>query len=144
VSSDLTSAQSLSESLKRLALFEDLPPQALAALTATARDELFDEGTWILSEGAENADLFLILEGEVGLVRNEVEQAVMHAGMFFGEISVLLDEPAIAGVVARTPLRCAVIDRSALVPFLLAHPTVTLRLLQAEARRIADEFPWRA
>jgi hypothetical protein len=41
-------------------------------------------------------------------------------------------------------LRCAVIDRSALVPLLLAHPTVTLRLLQAEARRIADSDPWRA
>ena len=65
----------------------------------------------------------------------------MHAGMFFGEISVLLDEPATAGVVARTPLRLAVIDRSALMPFLLANPTVTVRLLQAEARRISDAEP---
>jgi CRP-like cAMP-binding protein len=144
LSSDLTSAESLTESLGRLALFADLPSEALAALAATVRDVRCDEGTWILREGDENADLFVILEGEVGLVRNEVEQAVMHAGMFFGEISVLLDEPAIAGVVARAPLRCAVIDRSALVPFLLANPSVTLRLLQAEARRIADAFPWRA
>ncbi len=68
----------------------------------------------------------------------------MHAGMFFGEISVLLDEPVTAGVVARTPLRLAVIDRSALMPFLLANPTVTVRLLQAEARRISDLNPWRA
>jgi len=144
VSSDLTSAQPLTESLRRLALFTDLPPEALAALVETVRDERFDEGTWILREGDENADLFLILEGEVGLVRGEIEEAVMHAGMFFGEISVLLDEPVTAGVVARTPLRCAAIDRSALIPFLLAHPTVTLRLLQAEARRISDLNPWRA
>ena len=75
---------------------------------------------------------------------DEIERAVMHAGMFFGEISVLLDEPATAGVVARTPLRLAVIDRSALMPFLLANPTVTVRLLQAEARRISDLSPWRA
>jgi CRP-like cAMP-binding protein len=144
VSSDLTSAQPLTESLRRLALFADLPPEALDALAKTVRDERADEGEWILREGDENADLFVILEGEVGLVRDEKEQAVMHAGMFFGEISVLLDEPAVASVVARTPLRCAIIDRSALVPFLLAHPTVTLRLLQAEARRIADAYPWRA
>jgi CRP-like cAMP-binding protein len=144
VGSDLTSAQPLIESLRRLALFSDLPPEALDALAETVREERADEGAWILSEGDVNADLFLILEGEVGLVRNETEVAVMHAGMFFGEISVLLDEPAIAGVVARTPLRCAVIDRAALIPFLLANPTVTLRLLQAEARRIADANPWRA
>ena len=144
MSSDLTSAQSLTESLRRLALFADLPAEALAALVETVRDERVDEGGWILREGEENAALHVILEGEVGLVRDEMEQAVLHAGMFFGEISVLLDQPVVAGVVARTPLRCAVIDRSALVPFLLAHPTVTLRLLQAEARRIADAYPWRA
>jgi CRP-like cAMP-binding protein len=144
VSSDLTSAQPLSESLRRLALFSDLPAEALDALAETVRDERAAEGAWLLTEGAENADLFVILEGEVGLVRDEIEQAVLHAGMFFGEISVLLDEPVIAGVVARTPLRCAVIDREALVPFLLANPTVTLRLLQAEARRIASADPWRA
>jgi CRP-like cAMP-binding protein len=144
VSSDLTSAQPLNESLGRLALFADLPPEALAALVETVRDERVDEGVWVLREGDENADLFLILEGEVGLVRDEIEEAVMHAGMFFGEISVLLDEPATAGVVARTPVRLAVIDRSALIPFLLAHPTVTLGLLQAEARRISDLNPWRA
>ncbi|MEK6274071.1 MAG: cyclic nucleotide-binding domain-containing protein [Actinomycetota bacterium] len=142
--SDLTSAQPLIESLRRLALFSDLPAEALEALTETVRDERVEEGTWILTEGDENADLFVILEGEVGLVRNEIEAAVMHSGMFFGEVSVLLDEPAIAGVVARTPVRCAVIDRAALIPFLLANPTVTLRLLQAEARRIADANPWRA
>ena len=144
MSSNQTSAEPLTESLRRLALFEDLPSEALAALVETVRDERVDEGAWILSEGAENADLFLILEGEAGVVMDEMEQSVMHAGMFFGEISVLLDEPATAGVVARTPLRLAVIDRSALIPFLLAQPTVTLKLLQAEARRISDLSPWRA
>jgi CRP-like cAMP-binding protein len=144
VSSDLTSAEPLTDSLRRLAVFADLPPEALAALVETVRDERIDEGAWILREGDENADLFLILEGEAGVVRDEVEEAVMHAGMFFGEISVLLDEPASAGVVARTPVRLAAIDRSALIPFLLANPSVTLRLLQAEARRISDLSSWRA
>ena len=144
MSSDLTSAQPLIDSLRRLALFADLPAEALEALAATMRDDHAEEGAWILTEGEENTDLFLILEGEAGLIRDEMEIAVMHAGMFFGEISVLLDEPATAGVVARTPLRCAVIERAALTPFLLANPAVTLRLLQAEARRIADASPWRA
>ena len=144
MSSDLTSAEPLTDSLRRLAVFADLPPDALAALVEAARDEHVNEGAWILTEGDENADLFLILEGEVGLVRDEVEEAVMHAGMFFGEISVLLDEPVSAGVVARTPVRLAVIDRAALIPFLLANPSVTLGLLQAEARRISDVSSWRA
>jgi CRP-like cAMP-binding protein len=142
--SDLNGAQTLTESLGRLAIFADLPADALEALAKTVRELRSEEGIWLLAEGDENADLFVILEGEVGLVRDDVELAVMHAGMFFGEVSVLLDEPAIAGVVARSAVHCAVIDREALIPFLLANPAVTLRLLQAEARRISDASPWRA
>jgi CRP-like cAMP-binding protein len=64
--------------------------------------------------------------------------------MFFGEVSVLLEEPVAADVFARTPLRCAVIDRGELIPFLLANPAVTMRMLQAEVRRLADANRWRA
>ncbi len=36
------------------------------------------------------------------------------------------------------------IDRDRLMPFLLANPAVTLRLLQAEVRRLADTNRWLA
>ena len=49
-----------------------------------------------------------------------------------------------AGVFARSRLHCAVIDREALFPFLLANPSVTLRLLQAETRRLSDTNEWLA
>jgi len=134
----------LAESLGRLALFTDLPAEALQALAATVRDARFGEGAWILDEGVENAGLFVILDGEAGVVLDGMEVTVLHAGMFFGEISALLDEPVTAGVVARSRVRCAVVDRAELKPFLLAQPSVTLRLLQAEARRLADMNRWRA
>ena len=136
--------QPLAESLGRLALFNDLPSEELEGLTSTVQEGRFGEGAWILDEGVENAGLFVILEGEAGVVLDGMEVATLNAGMFFGEISALLDEPVTAGIVARTPVRCAVIDRSELTPFLLAHPVVTLRLLQAEARRLADTNRWRA
>lgn len=134
----------LAESLGRLALFNDLTTEALDALAAAMREEQVGEGVWILHEGDANSGLFVILEGEAGLVYEGVERTILHAGMFFGEVSALLDEPVAAGVVARSPLRCAVIERSDLAPFLIAHPTVTLRLLQAETRRVADVIRWRA
>jgi CRP-like cAMP-binding protein len=92
----------------------------------------------------ENAGLFVILDGEASVVVDGIEVTTLHAGMFFGEISALLDEPVTAGIVARSPVRCAVIDRSELTSFLLANPSVTLRLLQAEARRLADLSQWHA
>ena len=133
---------SLADSLGRLALFSDLPPESLEALAASMQEEEFGEGEWILRVGQENAGLRVILEGEVTVVIKGIDRAVLHAGMFFGEISVLLDQPVGASVVSRTPLRCAHINRSELIPFLLENPSVTLRLLQAEARRVDDANRW--
>jgi len=86
----------------------------------------------------------VILDGEAGLVLGGVERLTLHAGMYFGEMSTLLGDTVPAGVFARTSLRCAVVDRERLFPFLLANPSVTLRLLQAEARRLADTNRWLA
>jgi CRP-like cAMP-binding protein len=134
----------VADSLARHALFADVPADALDALTGAIGVQEFAEGEWILRAGGENSGLHVILEGDAGVVIDGEERTVIHTGMFFGEISALLDEPIAADVFARTPLRCAVIDRSDLFPFLLANPSVTLRLLQAEVRRLADTNKWRA
>ena len=51
-------------------------------------------------------------------------------------------EAPIADVRAETLLRCFVIPGQQVEEFLLAHPTVMLRLLQAEARRLRDTSRW--
>jgi CRP-like cAMP-binding protein len=132
----------VAESLARHALFVDVPEATLGDLAIEVRE--FAEGEWVLRAGDENCGLHVILEGEAGIVIEGTERAVVHAGMFFGEISVLLGEPVAADVFARTTLRSAVIDRDRLMPFLLANPAVTLRLLQAEVRRLADTNRWLA
>ena len=132
------------EGLARHALFADASAETLAELADTVREETFREGEWVLREGNDNCGLHVVLEGAAAIVIDGEERAVLHEGMFFGEISALLGEPVSADVVARTPLRCAVIGRDELIPFLLANSSVTFRLLQAEVRRLADTTRWRA
>jgi len=132
------------ESLGRLALFADLTPDALAEFVAVMHEKTFAEGDWVLREGEENTELHVILDGEAGVVLGGSERLTLHAGMYFGEISTLLGDPISAGVYARTSLRCGVVERDRLVQFLLHNPSVCLRLLQAEARRLADTNRWLA
>jgi CRP-like cAMP-binding protein len=141
---DLPAEAPVADSLGRHALFADLPARTVAVIAASVTEQRFAEGEWVLQPGAENCGLHLILDGEAAVVLDDADRAVLHAGMFFGEISVLLDEPVGLGVVARSPLRCAVIDRDRLFPLLLNNPTVMLRLLQAEARRLSDANRWQA
>ena len=83
----------------------------------------------------------MIVEGEIGVVLEGEELAVLPRGSFFGEISALLGEPAVADILARAPTRCLVVPAPDVESFLLAHPRVMLRMLQTEARRLktADE-----
>ena len=70
------------------------------------RSVSFGEGEWVVRRGDTDVGLYVIVDGEVGVVLDGHELAVLKKGSFFGEISALLGEPAVADVVARSPLRC--------------------------------------
>jgi CRP-like cAMP-binding protein len=71
------------------------------------------------------------------------ELAKLGRGDFFGEISVLTGQPPAADVIATTLLRCFTLPGPEVEPFLLANPTVMLRMLQGEARRLRVANTWR-
>jgi CRP-like cAMP-binding protein len=131
----------LLETLARLALFSGLERADLETLVAMTREAVFEEGDWIVRRGESDLGLFMIVEGEIGVVFDGEELAVLSHGSFFGEISTLLGEQAVADILARTRTRCLVVDAPDVEGFLLGFPVVTLRMLQTEARRLktADE-----
>jgi CRP-like cAMP-binding protein len=132
----------LLESVSRLALFADLEREQLDALLATLDEISYNEGEWVLRRGLSDVGLHVIVDGEVGVLLDDEELAVLSKGSFFGEISALLDEPTVADVIARTPLRCLFVPADQVESFLLANPKVMYRMLQTEARRlqVTDEL----
>lgn len=97
----------------------------------------------MLRRGKPGAGLFIIVDGEVGVIVDDEERATLATGSFFGEVSVLLDEPATADIVVRRSLRCLVIPAERAEAFLLAHPRVMFRMFQTEARRLRNVDPER-
>src|SRR5215471_651012 len=90
----------------RLALFSDLGRHDLEALATMTSEAAFDEGDWIVRRGQDELGLYMIVDGEIGVIFDGEELAVLSRGSFFGEISVLLGEPAVADILARKPTRC--------------------------------------
>jgi acetate kinase len=126
----------LLESMSRLALFADLEAADLSSILATLDEVVYDEGAWVVRQGATDPGLQIIVEGEAGVVLHSEELATLKTGSFFGEISTLLGEPTVADVVARTRLRCLFVPSDDVERFLLANPRVMYRVLQTEARRV--------
>jgi CRP/FNR family cyclic AMP-dependent transcriptional regulator len=126
----------LVESLSRLSLFADLSRPQLQAIAHEFGDEMFGDGQRVLRHGLSGSALYIVLEGEALVRRGDAEVNRVGPGEAIGEISVLLGEPPSADVVASGLLRCLVIPAPVVESFLLERPTVMLRMLRAEARRL--------
>ena len=129
--------------LGRLGVFADLTEAELHEIAAELDEQSFPEGEWVLRQGEQGTGLFIITDGEVGVVIDDEERTTLATGSFFGEVSVLLGEPVTADILVRKPLRCLVIPPEQAEAFLFAHPTVMYRMLQIEARRLRTVDPKR-
>lgn len=130
------------DSLAGMALFADLTSPQLEAVAHTFEEEFFDEGTRVLRKGFAGSGFYVIIEGEAAVQLEGKEIATLSRGDFFGEISALLNELPTADVIATRPLRCAVLSSEALDGFLLGLPSVAVRMLKAQARRLRNNNRW--
>jgi CRP-like cAMP-binding protein len=134
----------LADVLAGFTLFGDLSRPQLEAISHTFDEEWFGRGQRILRQGFSGTGFYVILDGDAAVRIDGEDRAKLSRGDFFGELSILLNEPPSADVVALTPLRCLVLPRNELQEWLVSLPWVTLRLLQAELRRLSIANRWRS
>lgn len=138
-----TTSSELTDTLAGLALFADVRAAELDAIAHVMEERRFADGERILRQGISGSAFYVILEGEAGIRVDGKDYGALGRGDFFGEISVLLGEAPVADIVARRSLRCVVIAGPDLQAFMLAHPPVLYRMLQAEARKLKQATSWR-
>ena len=126
------------EALARLSLFADVPHPQLEALAHSFDEEVFAEGQRVIRQDVTGGGFYVILDGEADVVADGQKLATLARGDFFGEVSVLLGEPPTADIVATRPLRCIVLGGPDVEAFLVDHPRVMFRMLQASARRLRN------
>ena len=134
--------RTLSELLAQLTLFADLTQPQLEEVAHAVGEEVFAEGQRVLRQGISGGGFFVIVEGEAAILIDGEERARLSRGDFFGEVVALTGDKPTADVVAASLLRCVAIPPAELEPFLLQHPRVMFRMLQAEARRVRSANLW--
>jgi small-conductance mechanosensitive channel len=97
--------------LKTIELFEGMSDEDLHLLVRSSDVKKYAPDTTIISRGALDTTLFVILEGKVSVRQNNKEFAQLEAGTFFGEMALLTGEPRNADLVALEPTVCLVVDR---------------------------------
>jgi CRP-like cAMP-binding protein len=140
----MANADEIVDQIASFALFADLPSPQLERVAHTFEERRYADGERVLRQGMTGSAFHIILEGQANVVIDGQERATLARGEFFGEVSILLGEPPVADVVAVGTLRCLVLGGPQVQAFLLDHPPVMYRMLQAQARRLRIANRWRS
>ncbi len=119
------------DSLSQIDLFAPLTRESRHALAKASRHHLFAAGESIVKQDADGDSMFVVLRGRVrvALEPSDQEVAIIPAGGFFGEMSMLTGDPRTATVKAiddATVLEISAVEFRTLAianPTLLDHVT---------------------
>jgi CRP-like cAMP-binding protein len=133
--------------LRGVSIFADLDAGALAALERVAEARSYREGAVIVSQEEPGDTLYVLVRGRVKVVlygqsgREVILSIFRSPGDFFGEMSLLDDQPRSASVIAAEPSRLLTLSRRDFQAHITAHPRTALRVLTELSRRLrrADE-----
>lgn len=132
--------------LHKIPLFSQLSPADLQRVVEVAREKSYPRNSVILFEDDPGDALYVVARGQVKVVLigddgREVILSVLGEGEFFGEMSLLDDEPRSAHVIAMEDSDLLVLRREDFEGILATNPQIALALLREMTRRLrrADE-----
>ena len=131
-------AREKQELLDRVDLFKGLGGVPLSAIADRAVEVEFPSGRPIARQGEVGTGFFLIISGGGRVTRDGQHVATLGPGDFFGELSLLDQQPRVATVAAAGPTVCLAIASWDFERLLEEQPRVAIGLLRGVARRLRD------
>ena len=129
------------ELLKTVSLFWDLDKTELGYISDRMVSKKFENGNLIFLEESEGKNLFFVVEGSVKVTRlskdgREVILAMLNAGDFFGEMSLLDGEARSANVIALEKTEVLSLNRDDFLVVLQDYPKIAIQLLKEMTSRL--------
>lgn len=127
--------------LHNIPLFSGLSDKQLDAVAAIASKRSHPKNTIIINEGDETDSLYLILSGKVKVVLSdedgkEITISLLEPNEYFGELSLIDEEPRSARVVTMDKCQFSVIHRSDFNKLLDDNPGLARNLLKGLTTRL--------
>jgi len=129
------------DDLKRVPLFADLAEAEISRFAEVTREREYPRNSVILFEDDPGDALYLVSHGQVKVVLigedgREVILSVLSDGDFFGEMSLIDDEPRSAHVIAMKDSHLLVLRRDDFQAQVQQFPAIALKLLKVLVHRL--------
>ena len=132
---------SVASTLREIPLFSQLREGDLAVLAQVTHERSYPKNSMILFASDPGDALYVILSGQVKVVLGaadgrEVILSIRSQGEFFGEMSLIDDEPRSAHVISMEDSRLLVLRRTDFTRCLREIPDIATGLLRAMCKRL--------
>lgn len=118
-------------------LFAGINAESMSRLAAFAGEQEFAAGQFIVRQGQVGTGLYVIVDGSVRVVRGaDAVLATLGAGDFFGELSVIDQQPRNANVQAAEPTTVLAVASWDLLALLEQDPALSLNLIKELVVRV--------
>jgi len=131
----------IADFLTTVPLFKSLDAAEIGRFVEAVREKTYPKGSVILFEDDPGDALFIVREGRVKVVLvaedgREVILGILGVGEYFGELSLIDDQPRSAHVIAMEDAALLVLRRDDFRKRVEANPTVAWTLLSELSRRL--------
>ena len=127
--------------LKIIEIFADLSVNELAAVASVTEEASFSEGEMVFREGEVGDTLFLIVEGEVAVIKDcnadkEIELDSIGPGDYFGEMALFGDDRRSATIRVKEDARFLTLNKQELQEIVREYPQIALHVCRVLSMRI--------
>ncbi len=128
--------------LREVPIFSELSPEDLGRVAEIAREEWYPADTPICHEGDEGNLMYIIVDGQLHVVRTVNGEPRVLAergrGDFVGEMAIIESAPRSATLMTDGEVRVLAIDGETFKEILREHAEVSLAMLRSFSRRLRD------
>lgn len=129
--------------LENVPFFASLKPTERADLASITKINKYHKGDYIFHQEDPGSTLYIIASGQVKITVSspegeEVILAILTDGDFFGELSLLDQQPRSANVVTMLDTETIVLHRHDFLNFLTSHHDVAIEMLAELSRRLRE------
>jgi CRP/FNR family cyclic AMP-dependent transcriptional regulator len=123
--------------LSNVPLFAGISDESMARLAAVAGEQDFAAGQFIVRQGQVGTGLYIIVSGSVDVLHGADDVvATLQAGEFFGELSVIDQQPRSASVQAKEGTAVLALASWDLLSLLEADNALALNLINVLVARV--------
>jgi len=128
----------IAEMLARTRLFAGVDSPGLERIAARMTELDVPAGRVIARQGEIGTGFFIVVSGAVRVVRDGETLAELGPGAFFGELSLIDQEPRVAQVVSSEPTACLALASWDFEAIVGEQPSVAMAILRELARRLRE------